>query len=69
MEQKYGERVVFKVEFNQDLLKILACPQDKKPLIYLETNELYNPRLKLKYPIVDGIPVLLVDKAIKDNTK
>ncbi|MGP3925521.1 MULTISPECIES: Trm112 family protein [unclassified Streptomyces] len=42
------------------LLKILACPLDKGPLTLLEDEDaLYNPRLRRRYPIVDGIPQLL----------
>ncbi|GGX43449.1 Trm112 family protein [Streptomyces chryseus] len=42
------------------LLKILACPLDKGPLILDETGgSLYNPRLQRRYPIIDGIPQLL----------
>jgi uncharacterized protein YbaR (Trm112 family) len=42
------------------LLKILACPLDKGPLCLLQPEEaLYNPRLRRRYPIVDGIPQLL----------
>ncbi|MGW7521459.1 Trm112 family protein [Streptomyces sp. NPDC054796] len=42
------------------LLKILACPLDKGPLALLQPEEaLYNPRLRRRYPIVDGIPQLL----------
>ncbi len=47
------------------LLQILACPQDKGPLYYFESEGfLYNPRLQRKYNIVEGIPVMLVDEAI-----
>ncbi|MFH9610309.1 Trm112 family protein [Streptomyces sp. NPDC017448] len=42
------------------LLALLACPLDKGPLSLLPEGEaLYNPRLRLSYPIVDGIPQLL----------
>ncbi|MFI1163212.1 Trm112 family protein [Streptomyces sp. NPDC020801] len=41
------------------LLKILACPLDKGPLHLLSEEALYNPRLRRRYPIVDGIPQLL----------
>ncbi|MEV8306710.1 Trm112 family protein [Streptomyces flavidovirens] len=42
------------------LLKILACPLDKGPLTLLTPGDaLYNPRLRRRYPIVDGIPQLL----------
>ncbi|WP_103508335.1 Trm112 family protein [Streptomyces sp. SM13] len=46
------------------LLALLACPLDKGPLSLLPEEEaegaaLYNSRLRLSYPIVDGIPQLL----------
>lgn len=46
------------------LLDILACPEDKGPLYYFESeNSLYNPRLKRRYRIDDDIPVMLIDEA------
>jgi len=46
------------------LLAILACPEDKGPLYYLDTEDvLYNPRLRRAYPVRDGIPVMLIDEA------
>ena len=46
------------------LLEFLACPEDKGPLYYFEDeNSLYNPRLKRRYEIKDGIPVMLIDEA------
>jgi uncharacterized protein YbaR (Trm112 family) len=46
------------------LLEILACPEDKGPLLYFEDEEsLYNPRLKRRYAIRDGIPIMLIDEA------
>lgn len=45
------------------LLDILACPEDKGPLVLVDDEFLYNPRLKWAYRIDDGIPVLLVDEA------
>jgi uncharacterized protein len=47
------------------LLEILACPDDKGPLYYLEDeNALYNPRLKRRYEVRDDIPVMLIDEAM-----
>ncbi|MEV6246296.1 Trm112 family protein [Streptomyces sp. NPDC051742] len=47
------------------LLKILACPLDKGPLILDEIGgALYNPRLRRRYPIVDGIPQLLPSSGV-----
>lgn len=46
------------------LLEILACPEDKGPLLYLESEDtLYNPRLHRRYAIRDGIPIMLIDEA------
>jgi len=46
------------------LLEVLACPEDKGPLLYFEDeNRLYNPRLHRSYEVRDGIPVMLVDEA------
>jgi uncharacterized protein len=46
------------------LLEILACPEDKGPLLYVEDEEiLYNPRLKRSYAVRDGIPDMLIDEA------
>jgi uncharacterized protein YbaR (Trm112 family) len=47
------------------LLSVLACPQDKGPLLYFEDEDfLYNPRLKRKYPITNDIPNFLDDAVI-----
>ena len=41
------------------LLDILACPEDKGPLLYFESEDsLYNPRLKRRYAIKDDIPIM-----------
>lgn len=46
------------------LLEVLACPQDKGPLVYKESEQLLvNERLGVAYRIDDGIPVLLLDEA------
>lgn len=46
------------------LLAVLACPSDKGSLLYFPDEEiLYNPRLRLRYRIDDGIPVMLIEEA------
>ncbi len=46
------------------LLSILACPEDKGPLYYLDDEAvLFNPRLRRTYAVRDGIPVMLVEEA------
>jgi uncharacterized protein YbaR (Trm112 family) len=52
------------------LLAVLACPVDKGPLYHLagdaqgEGEALYNPRLRKKYLVQQGIPVMLPDEAV-----
>lgn len=46
------------------LLAILACPEDKGPLYYVESEQLlFNPRLARTYEVRDDIPVMLVEEA------
>ena len=46
------------------LLEILACPEDKGPLLYFaDESSLYNPRLKRRYAVRDDIPIMLIDEA------
>ncbi|WP_025734901.1 Trm112 family protein [Mycobacterium genavense] len=45
------------------LLSILVCPQDRGPLLLVDDELLYNPRLRRAYRIEGGIPVLLIDEA------
>ena len=52
------------MSLDPELLEILACPDDKEDLIYIETDSiLYNPRLRKAYEIRNGIPVLLVSES------
>ncbi|MET0896004.1 MAG: Trm112 family protein [Acidimicrobiia bacterium] len=46
------------------LLEILACPEDKGPLLYFaDEGALYNPRLHRRYDVRDDIPIMLIDEA------
>lgn len=46
------------------LLQILVCPVDKGGLYYLaDEDALYNPRLRRRYAVREGIPVMLADEA------
>jgi uncharacterized protein YbaR (Trm112 family) len=52
------------VVLDPKLLEILACPEDKGPLLYFpDEQSLYNPRLKRRYAVTDDIPIMLVDEA------
>ena len=49
---------------DKELLEILACPKCKSP-VKLEGEKLVcqNATCGLRYPIRDGIPVMLIDEA------
>lgn len=51
---------------DKELLEILACPKCKAP-VREEPDRLVctNPQCGLRYPIRDGIPVMLIDEAEK----
>jgi uncharacterized protein YbaR (Trm112 family) len=52
------------VALDPKLLEILACPDDKGPLLYFaDEQSLYNPRLKRRYAVRDDIPIMLIDEA------
>ena len=47
-----------------DLLECLVCPATRTPLrLDASTNELVSDEAKLAYPIRDGVPILLIEKA------
>jgi len=49
---------------DSSLLAILACPEDKGPLWFIESESLlYNPRTKRTFPVVDDIPVMLLEES------
>jgi uncharacterized protein YbaR (Trm112 family) len=51
---------------NKDLLDILACPRCKKKVILNdEGSYLICENCKLRYPVEDDIPIMLVDRAEK----
>ncbi len=46
------------------LLEVLACPEDKGPLLWFEDEQaLYNPRLHRRYAVREGVPVMLIEEA------
>ena len=47
-----------------ELLEILVCPESKQPLIYFpDDGFLFCPESRLRYPIEDDIPVMLIEEA------
>ena len=52
------------VVISQDLLDVLACPKCKQKVELTEDGSaLVCEADRLRYPIVDGIPVMLIDEA------
>ena len=49
---------------DKDLLSILACPACQGDVV-LQENKIVCTKCQRKYPIKDGIPVMLVDEAEK----
>ncbi len=53
-----------------ELLRILVCPEDKGPLELVDDGKfLLNPRNGYKYPIRNGIPVMLIEEGRKYQDK
>ncbi len=58
------------IEISTELLKIIVCPVTRSPLKYdRDSQELISEEAGLAFPIKDGIPVLLLDKARKISKK
>ena len=52
----------------KELMEILVCPVDKAELKELEaSSQLECTKCGRKYPVKEGIPVMLVDEAEKPN--
>jgi uncharacterized protein YbaR (Trm112 family) len=52
------------VALDPKLLEVLACPDDKGPLLYFEEDAfLFCPSCRRRYEIRDDIPVMLVEEA------
>lgn len=52
---------------DKELLAILACPVDKSPVTE-EGNFLVCTMCGRKYPVSDGVPVMLAESAILPQT-
>ena len=53
-----------KRSISPELLEILACPADKQP-VELQDNFLVCHTCGRKYPIEDGIPIMLIEEGDK----
>ena len=49
-------------KFDKNLLKIIVCPVSKKSMkLNSKKNELISKDSGLAYPIIDGIPILIIE--------
>lgn len=52
-------------ELRKELLAILACPKCKAPVLQDgDAIQCTNAQCRLRYPIRNGIPVMLIDEAV-----
>jgi uncharacterized protein len=60
----FGVEEALSVALSQDLLDILACPKCKGDLRLTDKQDgLICEACKLRYPIKDDIPIMLIDEA------
>jgi len=53
-------------KLGQELLKILACPKCKGDVSLTDKEDgLCCKKCKLMYPVKDGIPIMLIEEAVK----
>jgi uncharacterized protein YbaR (Trm112 family) len=57
------------VTLDAELLEILVCPNDRGDVDYLEDEQVIVCRAcGYRYPVRDGIPVMLIDEAEKPGS-
>jgi uncharacterized protein YbaR (Trm112 family) len=54
---------------SHELLEILACPKCHTKVVLKGPDQLRCPHCKVLYPIVDGIPVMLIEEGKPDPDK
>ncbi|GIU97092.1 MAG: tetraacyldisaccharide 4'-kinase [Actinomycetota bacterium] len=54
------------MSLDPDLIRILVCPRDRGDVDVFEAEQvIVCRRCGLRYPIRDGIPVMLIDEALE----
>jgi uncharacterized protein YbaR (Trm112 family) len=61
-EEPPAETGAGSTDVDASLLEILACPDDKQPIVKME-DKIVCTHCGKRYPIRDGIPVMLIDEA------
>lgn len=65
-EEPPAETSAGSTDVDANLLEILACPEDKQPIVKMD-DKIACTHCGKRYPIRDGIPVMLIDEA-EDGT-
>ena len=65
-EEPPAETSAGSTDVDASLLEILACPEDKQPIVKMD-DKIACTHCGKRYPIRDGIPVMLIDEA-EDGT-
>jgi uncharacterized protein YbaR (Trm112 family) len=56
------------VSVDPELLEILVCPNDRGEVTYIEAEQvIVCASCGYRYPVRDGIPVMLIDEAEKPS--
>lgn len=51
---------------DEELLKIMECPVGRAPLVHVgEWLYSTDPKTRRKYPIRDGIPIMLIEESVE----
>ncbi len=54
------------MKISPELLAILACPRCKEGVQPMEDESyLFCSACRVKYPVVDGIPLMLIEEAVR----
>ena len=61
-EEPPAETSADSTDVDASLLEILACPEDKQPIVKMD-DKIVCTHCGKRYPIRDGIPVMLIDEA------
>ena len=61
-EEPPAETSAGSTDVDASLLEILACPEDKQPIVKMD-DKIVCTHCGKRYPIRDGIPVMLIDEA------
>jgi hypothetical protein len=61
---RFRKGMIMSAKLSKELLEIMACPKCKTPVVQEEDSiQCTNKECRLRYPIRDGIPIMLIEEA------